>query len=142
VLNVVLYAKMTMVMSERNWRCDENESIYEVSTKTCRFVISAIIVIIQRSFCLYFDREWSSAATQNSCSRTTESHTIEPLEVAIQIDLDVPRLVLDQPIAQWKALSASIAVKRVSCAHTTKMSRRVAQRTLAVRNQLRCELED
>jgi hypothetical protein len=33
---------------------------------------------------------------------------IEPLEVAIQIDLDVPHLVLGQPIALRKALSTLI----------------------------------
>jgi hypothetical protein len=38
---------------------------------------------------------------------------IEPLEVPIQIDLDVPHLVLCQPIALRKAFSTSIALKRL-----------------------------
>ena len=41
---------------------------------------------------------------------------IEPFEEAIQIDLDVPHLVLSQPLVQRKALSTSIALKRLSIA--------------------------
>jgi hypothetical protein len=60
---------------------------------------------------------------------------IEPLEVPIQIDVDVPHLVFGQSIALRKALSTSIALKWLSCAHETKMFRQARlrrERALAV----------
>jgi hypothetical protein len=51
---------------------------------------------------------------------------IEPLEVPIRIDLDVPHLVLSQPTTLRKALSTSTALKRLSCTHFSQMSSRIA----------------
>ena len=64
---------------------------------------------------------------------------IEPFEEAIQIDLDVPHLVLAQPLVRRKALSTSIALKRLSIAHSTKMLRQIAfspRLVLAVRTRM------
>jgi hypothetical protein len=64
---------------------------------------------------------------------------IEPLEVPIQTDLDVPHLVLRQPIALRKALSTSIALTWLSGAHFSQMSSQVRlrrERALAVRTPM------
>ena len=45
-----------------------------------------------------------------------------PLEIALQIDLNVPHLVLDQPVAIRKALSTSAASEWLSTADFSRMS--------------------
>ena len=57
---------------------------------------------------------------------------IEPFEEAIQIDLDVPHLVLSQPFVRRKALSTSIALKRLSIALDEMSSQMRLRRQLAL----------
>jgi hypothetical protein len=108
------------------------------------------IIVIR--FFLYCDFEWlivdvigknvsANIGSRRKVVAAVEARIriqIEPLEVAIQIDLDVPHLVLGQPIALRKALSTSIALKRLSSAHTTKMqqTRLRRERALAVRARM------
>jgi hypothetical protein len=80
---------------------------------------------IRRLLFLYCDFEWpivdvigENVSANNGRRRKVVAAVeaririqIEPLEVAIQIELDVPQLVLRQPIAFRKSLSTSIALK-------------------------------
>jgi hypothetical protein len=59
-----------------------------------------------------------------------------PLEIALQIDLNVPHLVLDQPVAIRKALSTSAASEWLSSADCAHVRCQVAFRSRLVRTVL------
>ena len=46
---------------------------------------------------------------------------VEPLEIPIEVGLNVPHLVLRQPVVARKALRTSIALEWLSIAQSTKM---------------------
>ena len=51
---------------------------------------------------------------------------VEPLEIPFEVGLNVPHLVLRQPVVARKALRTAIALEWLSIAHTTKMGGQVA----------------
>ena len=51
---------------------------------------------------------------------------VEPLEIPIEVGLNVPHLVLRQPVVARKALRTSIALEWLSVAQTAKMFSQIA----------------
>jgi hypothetical protein len=74
-----------------------------------------------------------SAKTQIAAVEARIRIQIEPLEVAIQIDPDLPHRVFGQPVALRQALSTSIALRWLSSAGTAVCTVRMCVEVLSLR---------